>query len=226
LTTGTKPVISALAPLSEHLFPGLRVIVHGGGVPLQTRPLSAGEVAALNRPTDKRRRDHQLGRHYAHMVLTELDSPCESLLNDTDGVPCWPPSVVASLTHTQGFAAACGARDQKVLALGIDAELAHRTLPETAWRFVFSGAECSALAQMQPDARAAMALRVFSLKESAYKASCRHRRQRHLLIQIAARWNAAGQIWLDPPGLPTVQGHYARCGACLVTAVALRKPCS
>lgn len=154
--------------LAHRLFPGTSVLVRTGLSEPEPSALSTEERAAVAQASPKRVDDYCRGRAAAHRLLEALDVRCASLLNDIDGVPQWPRGIVASLSHTQGLAVACGASAQRVRALGIDAEPTDRVLSSMAWRYVFCEHESVALTALPAMLREDWAMRLFSLKESAY----------------------------------------------------------
>ncbi|MFI0980737.1 4'-phosphopantetheinyl transferase [Streptomyces sp. NPDC021093] len=80
------------------------------------------EEKAVERATDRRRREFATVRHCAHRALTALGRTAEPLVPGPAGEPRWPPTVVGSMTHCEGYRAAAVARGAEVDSLGIDAE--------------------------------------------------------------------------------------------------------
>jgi len=84
--------------------------------------LFPAEEALLARATDKRRREFGTGRHCARAALRALGLPAAPILPDDQGAPRWPPGIVGSITHCDGYRAVAVARAPATVAIGIDAE--------------------------------------------------------------------------------------------------------
>ena len=210
--------------LARRLFGREPVRLHivQAGQPL--RELSAEEWATMAHAYSKRIDDFRRGRHVAHRLLQDLQQPCASLLNDKAGIPNWPQNIVASLSHTQSLAIACGADSGAIRSLGIDAELGSRRLDPSAWPYVFSLRECEALNGLPPERRGDWALRLFSLKESAYKATYHALQRRLALTRIDAvpqSWDEDADVILTVPGQLPMRGRHCRFGAHIVSAVVM-----
>ena len=120
---------------------------------------------------DKRRREFTASRRCARKALAALGITGFPLLPGPNRAPMWPPSVVGSITHTDGCADGyCGvvvADRRLTLGLGVDAE-PNLPLPAELWPRVLDDEERSdALAAVEPGTHARL---VFSAKETTYKA--------------------------------------------------------
>ncbi|MFF2026755.1 4'-phosphopantetheinyl transferase [Streptomyces sp. NPDC058171] len=127
------------------------------------------EEAVIARAVDKRRREFSTGRYCARQALAGLGVDAVPLLPGERGAPGWPPGVVGSLTHCEGYRAAAVARDHELVSLGIDAE-PHGPLPEGVLGSIALPAEEGTLAGLgreRPDVHWDRLL--FSAKESVYK---------------------------------------------------------
>src|ERR1043166_9477590 len=85
--------------------------------------LTPTELKFIAHCADKRIQDFAAGRSCAHRALREFGIVDYSLLSGTQREPLWPPSVVGSITHTTGYAAAVVARQGDLRSLGIDCEI-------------------------------------------------------------------------------------------------------
>lgn len=85
--------------------------------------LTPGEEACCRAFHARRRLDFVMGRYVAAMALAQLGLAREPILVGPGRAPVWPPSVVGSIAHTQGFAGAVAARDADVLGIGLDIEI-------------------------------------------------------------------------------------------------------
>ncbi|MYV67497.1 4'-phosphopantetheinyl transferase superfamily protein, partial [Streptomyces sp. SID2131] len=108
------------------------------------------------------------------------------------GVPVWPPGVVGSVTHHDGYRAAAVARRTDARSLGIDAE-PHLPLPEGVLELVALPAELRRTAELSarhPLVRWDRLL--FSTKEAVYKA----------WFPLTHRWlgHEEADIAVDPAG--------------------------
>ena len=132
--------------------------------------LFPGEAAIVARAVDKRRREFATGRDCARVALGRLGVAPVPILKGASGAPQWPPGIVGTITHCDGYRAAAVARDRDVLAVGVDAE-PNAPLPDGVLETVSLAAERVRL----PLLRAAVPgvswdRLLFSAKESVYKA--------------------------------------------------------
>jgi 4'-phosphopantetheinyl transferase EntD len=128
------------------------------------------EEAVIARAVDKRRREFTTTRACARAALARLGLPPVPLVPGPRGAPRWPPGVVGSMTHCDGYRACVVARDRDLLALGLDAE-PHAGLPEGVLGAVSSAPERERLAALAAAAPGTHWDRMlFSAKESVYKA--------------------------------------------------------
>ncbi|MCW9033351.1 MAG: 4'-phosphopantetheinyl transferase superfamily protein [Rhodospirillales bacterium] len=86
------------------------------------------EAALINKAIDSRKREFATGRACARKALRNLGLPSTPILQGPKREPLWPPGVVGSITHCEGYCAAAVARRQDILAVAIDAE-PHDALP-------------------------------------------------------------------------------------------------
>jgi enterobactin synthetase component D len=117
----------------------------------------------------RRRAELLAGRWCAAEAMAELTGERLPVGVNEDRSPAWPPGLVGSITHAEGYAAAVVARSSEVLGLGLDTE---RILTNKAWEGIAGSV-------MLPEERALQASRrlapnefgtlIFSAKESAYK---------------------------------------------------------
>lgn len=128
------------------------------------------EEAVVAKAVDKRRREFAVVRSCARRAMEKLGVPPQPILPGERGAPGWPPGLVGSMTHCDGYGAAALVRAADLAALGIDAE-PHRTLPEGVLPAVSLPAEADRLRRLaadHPDVHWDRLL--FSAKESVYKA--------------------------------------------------------
>ncbi len=128
------------------------------------------EEAAVIRAVDKRRREFTTVRACARRALGRLGVPPAPILPGERGAPGWPPGVVGSMTHCDGYRAAAVAPGDRFRTIGIDAE-PHAPLPAGVLEMVASPAERERLSRLGAAAPGVSWDRLlFSAKESVYKA--------------------------------------------------------
>ncbi|MET9324299.1 4'-phosphopantetheinyl transferase superfamily protein [Streptomyces sp. NPDC003038] len=132
--------------------------------------LFPAEAALMEGRRSGRRRQFATARACARRCLSDLGRPAAALLPGPGGAPQWPPGVVGSITHCEGYRAAVAAADGAVAALGIDAEPAG-PLPAGVLALIACAAERAALAGLAAADPSVPWDRVFfCAKEAAYKA--------------------------------------------------------
>lgn len=80
------------------------------------------EQAIVAGAIQARRQEFRTGRHCAREALTQLGIPSTAIPAGAHGEPLWPPAIVGSITHCNGYRAAAVARDSQIRSLGIDVE--------------------------------------------------------------------------------------------------------
>jgi len=128
------------------------------------------EAAIVERVSDKRRREFTAGRECARIALGKLGIAPVPILIGERGAPRWPPGIVGSITHCDGYRAAAVARASDVAAIGMDAEPGE-PLPRGVLDVISLPAERARLAALAGERPAVCWDRLlFSAKESVYKA--------------------------------------------------------
>jgi 4'-phosphopantetheinyl transferase EntD len=129
-----------------------------------------GEQAAVVRACERRRREFATARACARAALARLGIEPAAIVPDRRGAPMWPPGIVGSITHCEGYRAAAVARGSELMTIGIDAE-PNEPLPDGVLRLMALAEErthLSRLAAERPDVCWDRLL--FSAKEAVYKA--------------------------------------------------------
>lgn len=118
----------------------------------------------------KRRVDYTLGRAAARKVLSQIGFPVVSpVLRGEHREPLWPVGVVGSISHSGGYGVAVAAWQQDVPALGLDIQkIEERYTDELIARFADPDEFDWVLSD--PAKRTERAVRLFSAKESIFKA--------------------------------------------------------
>jgi enterobactin synthetase component D / holo-[acyl-carrier protein] synthase len=142
--------------------------------------LLAQERALLSaRATARRVQEFALGRACAHAALAALEPrraaelAAAPILRDDARRPRWPEGFVGSITHHRGYAAAAVGRARDYLGLGVDLEAVRAPSPELVRR-VLREEERALWEQMAPGTRDEGFMRLFSAKESLFKALYPH----------------------------------------------------
>ena len=184
------------------------------------------EELVLGGAVEKRRREFVTGRACAREALAGLGFPAAPIGSGAKGEPLWPPGVVGSITHCEGYRAAAVARSNSVLMLGIDAER-NAPLGEGVWEDVAHGRERELRDGDSDDGHHLDAV-LFSAKEAIFKA----------IYPLARRWLGFGdaELMVDSSGgftarllapgpevsgapLRDLAGRWAADGEVVVTAV-------
>lgn len=155
------------SPLIAALFPAAAVAVALEG-PAPISVLMPEEHRSIAHCADKRIRDFTAGRACAHRALAELGIEDFSLLAGQHREPLWPPDIVGSITHTDGFAAVAVARQRDLRGVGIDCEVAD-SVDEDLWSRICTPSEVERMQALPPDERARHAALIFAAKEAFYK---------------------------------------------------------
>ncbi|MFD7865249.1 4'-phosphopantetheinyl transferase [Streptomyces sp. NPDC059783] len=189
-----RPPGPAMEPL---LPPGTAVVEVFGDVPGAT--LFPQEAAALTGAVEQRRREYATVRHCAREALARLGHPPVAIPNGRHREPLWPPGILGSMTHCDGYRVAALTREGTVASLGIDAE-PHEPVPDRILTRVARPEERLALAAWAADRPDICWDRLlFSAKESVYKA----------WFPLARRWldHEDATVRLAPDGTFTAALH-------------------
>jgi 4'-phosphopantetheinyl transferase EntD len=108
------------------------------------------------------------GRLCARRALAELGIGDFPLRAGADRSPCWPPTVVGSISHTLGFCGAVVGERRRFVSLGLDIEAA-QDLKQELWPRVCTDAELRWIASLPAPSQASAATLVFCAKEAFYK---------------------------------------------------------
>jgi 4'-phosphopantetheinyl transferase EntD len=128
------------------------------------------ETAIVARAVDKRRCEFGSARACARTALAELGVEPVAIPVGERGAPEWPPGIVGSITHCDGYRGAAVAHSRDMLTIGIDAE-PHELLPSGVLETVSLPAERVMLRELAAAAPGTCWDRLlFCAKESVYKA--------------------------------------------------------
>ena len=126
------------------------------------------EAAGLGRASLKRREEFAAGRLCARRALGEFGIEDFVLRVQTDRQPLWPPSMVGSITHTDGLCAAVAGERRSFAALGVDSEVVGHVKPDL-WEAICTAREVAWLRALSTRAQPAAAALIFAAKEAFYK---------------------------------------------------------
>ncbi len=117
-----------------------------------------------------RKADYLAGRYCAVYSLNRLGVHGFSVVPDDHGCPCWPVGVAGSISHSAGTAVAVACRNDGIQGIGIDIE----SISTKSAAIITEGILCSRekkLLSNVPAPPAEIAVLMFSIKESFYKAA-------------------------------------------------------
>ncbi len=180
-----SPLVASIVPLEVFVAE-----VFGGGC--DDAPLFPAEEAVISGAVPKRRREFAAVRACARRALVCAGLEPGPIRSGPSGAPVWPPGVVGSMTHCEGYRACAIGRTEAFSAIGIDAE-PHDLLPDGVLPLVASEPERAALAGLAAVAPGLCWERIlFSAKESVYKA----------WFPATGRWLGFtdAELTLDPSG--------------------------
>ena len=90
------------------------------------------EKALAENFTNQLRQNHfLLGRHYAHLILAEMDYPYKTIEKKKDGSPLWQKGIKGSISHCKGKLAICISDSDSVQSVGIDIENCSRKINQS-----------------------------------------------------------------------------------------------
>ncbi|MFI7615808.1 4'-phosphopantetheinyl transferase [Nonomuraea terrae] len=153
----------------EELLPGTVVAVEAFG-DVADAWLFPEEEALVSGAVARRRSEFATVRACARAALRRLGVPPVPILRGARGAPVWPPGVVGSMSHCDGYRVCAVARAADLWTIGVDAE-PHEPLPPGVLDAVSDPAErawIDRLAAGEPEVCWDRLL--FSAKESVYKA--------------------------------------------------------
>lgn len=126
------------------------------------------EEACVAAAVLKRKLEFTAGRMCARRAMARLGFADYPLLPGPDRVPVWPPGVIGSISHTDGFCGVALTHGGPLNGIGLDIESA-QGLDEQYWPLVLCPSEQRWLGRFGTDTRGRLAKLMFSAKECAYK---------------------------------------------------------
>ena len=185
------------------------------------------EAAIVERVSDNRRREFTAGRECARIALGKLGVVPVPILIGERGAPQWPPGIVGSITHCDGYRAAAAAHASDVAAIGMDAE-PDDPLPRGVLDVISLPAERARLAALAGEGPAVCWDRLlFSAKESVYKAwfpltgRWLGFEDADVTITLAGTFTARLLAEPQPPCTASFAGRWLASGGLILTAIAV-----
>jgi 4'-phosphopantetheinyl transferase EntD len=126
------------------------------------------EAMYVGRAVRKRVQEFAAGRLCARRALAEFGIVDFPIKVADDRQPIWPDSIVGSITHTRGYAAAVVAERQSAVALGLDSEVV-ADVNAKVWPSICVPMEKAWTESLPASERAVAAALIFSAKEAFYK---------------------------------------------------------
>src|SRR5450631_826261 len=155
------------APMLQALFP-TGAFAAELREPGDASTLFPAEADCLGRAVNKRIREFAAGRLCARRALAEFNIVDFPIIVAKDRQPVWPTSLVGSITHTAGLAAAVAAAKDVIAAIGIDCEVVE-AVGVDIWPTICVPTETTWVQSLPQDMQRAAVAFLFSAKEAFYK---------------------------------------------------------
>jgi 4'-phosphopantetheinyl transferase EntD len=201
-----------LCASTQELFP-VGVIAAEMREPGSAADLWPAEAECVRRAVSKRVLEFAAGRACARRALHELGIDDFVLLAAEDRQPLWPPTIVGSITHTEGFCAAVVAPRTLLAGVGIDSEQVRKVTGDL-WPTICRPEEaswCRSLPEQQQTPAAAM---LFAAKEAFYK--CQY--------PLTGEWLDFHDLAVEAPKWGTARGEFCVRAVRPVAAEAFFRP--
>ncbi len=131
-----------------------------------TQQLLPEEHQLISTAVDKRRREFSTGRYCAHRALEQMGFKTMPLLAGSKREPLWPEGVKGSISHSDEYGVAVIGRDQNLISIGIDIEVA-KPISTSVRNLICNEDEIESLGSRSDDP--IVWKLIFSAKESIYK---------------------------------------------------------
>jgi 4'-phosphopantetheinyl transferase EntD len=188
---------AVLSATFASLFP-LGVAAAELRVPGDASLLWPEEAASVANAVPKRMQEFAAGRLCARRALKEFGITDFPVRVAHDRQPVWPRALTGSITHTAGLCAAVVTERTRMMALGVDTEVAGAAKPEL-WSMICAPAEMVWLDTLPRADQAAAVTLIFSAKEAFYK--CQY--------PMAGEWLNFHDLCIAPLEWGEPQGNFA-----------------
>lgn len=165
--------------------------------PGDARLLYPAEAESLKGSVPKRVGEFAAGRLCARRALAEFGIGNFALRVGDNREPLWPPTMIGSITHTEGLCAAVVAEKGRLAAVGLDSEVVGQ-VPAEIWPAVCLPEERVWLASLPDPARAAGVTLIFAAKEAFYK--CQY--------PLVREWLDFHDVKVEPLAWGTATGEF------------------
>ena len=217
-------------PLIHRILPRM-VAVAESNADADPGQLLPEEAAIVSTAVMRRRRQFAASRACARRALVDLGVKPTKILSGPHREPIWPPGVVGSITHCEGYCAAAVSHGATIAGLGIDAEI-HAPLPAGVAEKIAYGEEREWLRTRRYAATCWDRL-LFSAKESVFKVwfplTAHWLEFRDVLITFRPDTNRFDARLLvthpivDGRRVSTLEGRFLLGGGLVLTAVVLER---
>ena len=149
------------------LFPD-QVITEEANPVFSEGTLYPQEEAFICNAVPKRKQEFIAGRLCARRALAQVAIRNFPILMATDRSPIWPPGIIGSISHTEGYCGVALARKTEIESVGFDAECVGR-LERDYWKAICTKQELSWIHSLPLDVQQEYIALIFSAKECFYK---------------------------------------------------------
>lgn len=149
------------------LFPGSIVTIGANPLLMQERLLPE-EQLCIHDAVLKRRLEFIAGRVCARKLLSKYGWPDYPIVIGKDRVPVWPPDIVGSISHTEGFCGVAVALKSDFSSIGLDVECIGK-MKQDIWRCIATPSELNWIQSLPGCEQQKYATLIFSAKECFYK---------------------------------------------------------
>jgi len=126
------------------------------------------EVTLVCHSVPSRRQEFFAGRLCARRALAKIGIRNFPILMAYDRAPVWPPGIVGSISHADGYCGVAVAKRMEVESIGLDVERVCR-LNSDCWRYICTQQELSWINSLPRECKQRNIALIFSAKECLYK---------------------------------------------------------
>ena len=149
------------------LFPK-SVMITGEDPLLMQETLFPEEEACIKDAVLKRRLEFIAGRVCARRLLSKYGWSDYPIVTGKDRAPIWPPEIVGSISHTEGFCGVAVALKASFSSVALDVECIGK-MKRDIWKFIATSSELNWIQSLPECEQQKYAALIFSAKECFYK---------------------------------------------------------
>ena len=153
--------------LIASLFPEEVMVIEANPEMIQGT-LYTEEATLISNAMPKRRQEFIAGRICARRALAKFGIKNFPLLMGRDRMPVWPPGVVGSISHSDGYCGVAIAKQTEIESVGLDVECV-RKLERDCWKQICTQQELSWINSLPINDQEKFIFLIFSAKECLYK---------------------------------------------------------